>query len=192
MNQCKEQPIENIGIRGFSEAVRGVLRCIPGRALSAVILFLLCLLYIPGSPASDIASNPRTLEWRELVPSDWDPPLIAPAYDGNKDDLVDSGSLVSALNGLLVKLPGFLRPVVYSDRSVTEFLLVPFLPHHIKQHSHLEPNQMVYVVLGKPALIDSPFKPLWVTGTISLHTVVTDEGPAGYKITGAKIQKYDY
>ena len=118
--------------------------------------------------------------------------MIAPAYDGPSKHLVDEESLVHALDGLRVKLPGFLRPVVFSDGSVTEFLLVPFLPHHISQHAHLEPNQMVYVVLDKPAAIDSPFDPIWVTGTISLQTVVTDEGPAGYKITSAEIRNYDY
>ncbi len=118
--------------------------------------------------------------------------MIAPAYDGTSEHLVERESLVHDIDGLLVMLPGFLRPVVYSDGSVTEFLLVPFLPHHIRQHTHLEPNQVVYVVLDKPAVIDSPFEPLWVTGTISVQTVVTDEGPAGYKISSAEIQNYAY
>lgn len=165
---------------------------IPGRALAVTTLFCVCVIDIPATTAVEFGSDPRTLEWEELVPPGWEPPMIAPAYDGTNGQLVEKGSLVEGLDGRRVKLPGFLRPVVYRDRSVTEFLLVPFLPHHIKQHAHLEPNQMVYVVLEKPAMIDSPFEPIWVTGTISLQTVVTDEGPAGYKITSAEIQKYDY
>ena len=176
----------------FCEAARHNLRRMPGPALMAAVLFHLCAISIAGVSAPETASGPRTLEWKELVPPDWEPPLIAPAYDGTSAHLVNGESLVHGLDGLRVKLPGFLRPVVFSDGSVTEFLLVPFLPHHISQHAHLEPNQMVYVVLDKPAAIDSPFDPLWVTGTISLLTVVTDEGPAGYKITSAEIRNYDY
>ena len=176
----------------FFETITVNLRRSLGRTLVAAMIFHLCALHTLGASAAEIASGPHTLEWKALVPPNWEPPMIAPAYDGTSEHLVDRESLVHGLDGLLVKLPGFLRPVVYSDSSVTEFLLVPFLPHHIKQHAHIEPNQMVYVVLDKPELIESPFEPFWVTGTMSLQTVVTDEGPTGYKITSAEIQKYEY
>ncbi len=176
----------------FCEVVMGKLRRMSGRALIASVLCHLCMINSGGVSAAGSASAPQILEWQALVPPNWEPPMIAPAYDGTSDRLVDNRSLVHGLDGRPLKLPGFLRPVVYSDGSVTEFLLVPFLPHHIKQHAHLEPNQMVYVVLDRPVEIGNPFEPVWVTGTIRLQTVVTDEGPAGYKITEAEIQKYDY
>ena len=141
-----------------------------------------------GAEASDI----RELEWADLLPQGWEPPLIAPAYDEPGEQQVDKDSLVAELGGLQARLPGFLRPIVYSDQTVSEFLLVPFLPHHLKQHAHLEPNQVVYVILAEPTLIENPFSPLWVSGTIELETSLTDEGPAGYKLTGASLKPYEY
>ena len=176
----------------FFKTAKGSLRRIPGHALAAAVLFYLWAVNIAVASAAEFASVPRTLEWKELVPPGWEPPVIAPAYGEANENLVDSASLVGELNGLVVKMPGFLRPVLFNDRSVTEFLLVPFLPHHIKQHAHLEPNQMVYVVLDRPVEIENPFEPLWVTGIISLQTVVTDEGPSGYKIINAEVQEYVY
>jgi hypothetical protein len=132
----------------------------------------------------------RTLDWAELVPPGWEAPIIAPAYDQDTDQLVEEGSRVSALDGLVVKLPGYMKPVVFEGRSVTEFLLVPFLPHHIKQHAHLESNQRVYVSLEQAIEVENPFEPVWVTGTLQLEAVATDEGPAGYSIIGASASAY--
>ena len=134
----------------------------------------------------------QVLDWPDLLPPGWEPPLIAPAYDQPGEQQVDAESLVAALGGQQVRLPGFLRPIVYSDQTVSEFLLVPFLPHHLKQHAHLEPNQVVYVVLAEPTMVDNPFSPLWVSGTIELETSLTDEGPAGYKMTSAVLRPYEY
>ena len=167
--------------------------CRPSLKLRLYLCLLTAIATMPLSAQSDDPSaNYRVLEWKELVPEGWEAPVIAPAYGEASENLVDSASLVGELNGLVVKMPGFLRPVLFNDRSVTEFLLVPFLPHHIKQHAHLEPNQMVYVVLDRPVEIENPFEPLWVTGIISLQTVVTDEGPSGYKIINAEVQEYVY
>ena len=144
----------------------------------------------PAAGANGIEA--RSLDWQELVPAGWEPPVIAPAYDKPTEQKVDKASLVKDLDGLQVMLPGFLRPVVFSNTIVSEFLLVPFLPHHMKQHAHLEPNQTVYVKLEEPVEITNPFSPMWVTGTLHLQTVATDEGPAGYTITDAGVSEYTY
>ncbi len=134
----------------------------------------------------------ETLDWEQLVPDSWEPPIIAPAYDGDTSQSVDRSALVSALQDRKVRLPGFMKPQVFEGNTVSEFLLVPFLPHHVKQHAHLESNQMVYVTLVEPLRVENPFEPIWVQGTITLDTVATDEGPAGYRMVDAMADHYDY
>jgi hypothetical protein len=62
----------------------------------------------------------------------------------------------------------------------------------MKHHAHLEPNQMVYVTLAEPLTVENPFDPIWVKGTITLQTISTDEGPAGYSMVDALAEDYAY
>jgi hypothetical protein len=101
-------------------------------------------------------------------------------------------SVVIELDQQLAALPGFMKPVVFESNMVSEFLLVPFLPHHTRQHAHFDANQMVYVYLLEPVHVDNPLVPTWVVGTITLDPVMTDEGPAAYRIIDAVTTEYEY
>jgi hypothetical protein len=105
---------------------------------------------------------------------------------------IDKASVVTELDRQLAALPGFMKPVVFEDNRVSEFLLVPFLPHHTRQHAHLDANQMVYVYLLEPLEVNDPFAPVWVVGTITLEPVMTDEGPAAYRFVEAVTTEYEY
>ena len=134
----------------------------------------------------------RVLEWKELVPEGWEPPLVPEPYDEVGTSSIDKASMVQELHQQLVALPGFIKPVVFEGNQVSEFLLVPFLPHHMRQHAHLDPNQMVYVYLLNPIQVEDPFSPLWIVGTITLEPVMTDEGPAAYRIADGVATDYEY
>ncbi len=154
---------------------------------------LFCTLLLSAACAVSVwAGDTRTLDWHELVPADWEPPIIAMAHDEAAERDVDSNALVAELDQQQVRLPGYMKPVVFEERSVTEFLLVPFLPHQVKHHAHLDANQMVYVTLAEPLVVDKPFDPIWVSGTLLLQTVMTDEGPAGYRLSDAQTAEYTY
>lgn len=132
------------------------------------------------------------LDWKDLIPSDWQPPIIQPDPSEHEAHVVDKAALVSKLQNQKVKLPGFMKPIVFEENRVSEFLLVPFLEHHVKRHVHHDANQMVYVSLAKPLTVENPFQPLWVMGEIVLESVETDEGPSGYKIINAATAEYVY
>ena len=134
----------------------------------------------------------RVLEWKELIPEDWEPPVIPEPFDEIDTSSIDTASVVTELDQQLAALPGFMKPVVFEGNMVSEFLLVPFLPHHTRQHAHLDANQMVYVYLLEPVHVDNPMLPTWVVGTITLDPVMTDEGPAAYRIVGAVTTEYEY
>jgi hypothetical protein len=162
--------------------------------------FLLVLLTIVGSHAPAVASAPaeapyenyRVLQWQDLVPDGWEAPLVPTAYDEVSVANVDETSVVKDLDKQLAALPGYMRPIVYEGNQVSEFLLVPFLPHQITAHAHLEPNQMVYVYAIEPIVVEQPFEPIWVIGTMSLEPVMTDEGPAAYRMVEAVTTGYEY
>ena len=162
----------------------------PAVALCAALLGL----FVPAvhAQAEDPLANYRVLEWNELVPEGWQPPLVSESYDEIGTSSVDKDSVVKELDQQLAALPGFMKPVVFEGNQVTEFLLVPFLPHHTSQHTHLDANQMVYVYPLEPVLVENPFVPIWVVGTITLEPVMTEEGPAAYRIIDAVITEYEY
>ena len=155
----------------------------------------LFILFAPSAALSQVEEDPlsqyRVLDWKELVPEGWEPPLVAEAYGENETAHINEGSVV-AFDQQLAVLPGFMKPKVFQGNLVSEFLLVPFLPQHTRKHAHLEANQMVYAYLQEPLQVENPFDPLWVVGTISQEPVMTDEGPAAYRFVGATTTHYDY
>ena len=157
-----------------------------------IIAFMIAL---PASGSQEAKSpNPdvRQLEWQELVPEGWMPSIIAPAYDDEASQNVDSSEVVSELGNKLIILPGYMKPVVFENNVVHEFILVPFLEQHVKQHAHLAANQMIYVSLDQPMVVENPFEPLWVMGILSLRSVATDDGATGYSIDKARAEVYRY
>ena len=105
---------------------------------------------------------------------------------------MDPASLAVELQNQQVKLPGFIKPIVFEQNHVSEFLLIPFLEHHVKQHLHLHANQMVYVSLAEPLVVENPYQALWVMGEMVLESVDTDEGPTGYRINNAVTAVVEY
>lgn len=164
------------------------------RFWTPLVLFALVSGPVPAtaSEPSEAHERYRVLQWEDLVPDGWEPPLVAKAYDEVSDANVDETSVVKNLDGQLSALPGYMKPIVYDGNEVSEFLLVPFLPHQIKAHAHLEPNQMVYVYTLEPVVVEQPFEPMWVVGTLSLEPVMTGEGPAAYRMIDAVTTEYEY
>jgi hypothetical protein len=50
----------------------------------------------------------------------------------------------------------------------------------------------VHVNLLEPVQVDDPDDPVWVVGTMTLETVMTDDGLAAYRIGGAVTTRYEY
>jgi hypothetical protein len=102
-----------------------------------------------------------------------------------------------ALNGALVRLPGYLLPLEFSGQQVTEFLLVPWIGACIHTPPP-PPNQIVHVKSAKPFEMKGMFDAVWVTGRMatsagkrSLHLV---DGSAdveiGYSMRATLVEPY--
>jgi len=71
-----------------------------------------------------------------------------------------------SLDGAVVRMPGYMLPLDYSGKEVSEFLLVPWVGACIHTPPP-PPNQIVHVRLERPTPYDGLFKPVMVTGRMS-------------------------
>ena len=108
-------------------------------------------------------------------------------------------SVVEALNGQQVRIPGYFLPLEQSATKVTEFLLVPYIGACI----HVPPpppNQIVHVKTPQKKGYSSKnlYSPVWVTGVITAKSMVKDlylaDGSAGinigYTMQAKRIEPY--
>ncbi|MCG6965225.1 MAG: DUF3299 domain-containing protein [Chromatiaceae bacterium] len=157
-------------------------------------------------PAGGGAGTPRELEWDALMPDDFSADRLFSEYKVDEmadddpraaefmaklKDLMDKAPARDDLDGVEVKLPGFVVPVEADAKETTRFLLVPYYGACI----HVPPppaNQTVYVITeaGKgtrPELFDV----VWVTGTMSVKRIENDVAEAGYTLYASRIEPYE-
>ncbi|HEY3177866.1 MAG TPA: DUF3299 domain-containing protein [Casimicrobiaceae bacterium] len=102
-----------------------------------------------------------------------------------------------ALDGKVVRIPGYLLPLEFSGKQVTEFLLVPWVGACIRTPPP-PPNQIVHVRSDKPFEMKGMFDAVWVTGRIAAATAkksvyITDgssEVDVGYSLRASQIERY--
>ena len=163
----------------------------------------------PASSAKSAAGTPtapRELKWDDLLPESerLAPPApsqrIQPLFDDESGPpAVQEGSaqVNGQLDGLTVKLPGFMVPIRFTALPgkedggyVSEFLLVPYFGACIHMPPP-PPNQIVHVKMAPPRQMQSMYDPVWVTGKLSTRRVNSDLADAAYSIAGEKIEKYE-
>jgi hypothetical protein len=156
--------------------------------------------------AAGTATAPRQLTWDDLLPESerLAPPApsqrIQPLFDDESGPAaVQEGSaqVNSQLDGLTVKLPGFMVPIRFTALPgnddggyVSEFLLVPYFGACIHMPPP-PPNQIVHVKMAPPRQMQSMYDPVWVTGKLSTRSVNSELADAAYSIAGEKIEKYE-
>ncbi len=152
------------------------------------------------------ATTVRTIEWDDLVPADFSFEELLKDYD--VDNLADDdpralelfdklmalwkdAPVVEALDGQVVRLPGFVVPLEGDGRRVEEFLLVPYYGACI----HVPPppaNQTVHVMAqGRDVRIRGLFDTVWVTGIIRVEHKSSELAESGYQIHAIEVTPYD-
>lgn len=177
-------------------------------ARAAIVIALLPLVGCGDNSSGGVdtlSSTPRELAWDDLMPADYDPANALPDVDiadlADDDpraerylrmlrDAWNNAPVVAALDGQKVRIPGFVVPVEYDDKQVSEFLLVPYFGACI--HTPPPPsNQIVHVATG--GFGPSPeqlWDPVWVTGTLRTEAVSSELGEAGYRMDAVVIEPY--
>ncbi|MBO9650635.1 MAG: DUF3299 domain-containing protein [Variovorax sp.] len=147
--------------------------------------------------------QPRVISWEELIPKDWDPMKELKGVDLSKlddsdpranellmklQDVSNNAPTNKAMNGVEVKIPGFIVPLEENKGEVTEFLLVPYFGACI--HTPPPPANQILHVLPKQGAKFRAMDTVWVTG--KLQTLRNDSmmGVSGYHMTADSVTKY--
>lgn len=97
---------------------------------------------------------------------------------------------LQALNGKLVKIPGFIVPLEDYEEEGAEFLLVPYFGACVHTPPP-PPNQMVYVRMqGGKKLKFGWWDPVWMEGTLQIENYDSPYGAVGYQLVGTKTSPY--
>ncbi|MDP9123182.1 MAG: DUF3299 domain-containing protein [Pseudomonadota bacterium] len=150
------------------------------------------------------SSGARQIEWDDLMPADWDPMKgvqtlqLATLGDGDPRASAaleklkkawDEAPVVPAMDKQHVVIAGFAVPLDAEGTSVHEMLLVPYFGACI--HTPPPPaNQVIHVILPKPAKGVRMMDTVWITGTLHVATATTSLGPSGYQLDGESVAPY--
>ncbi|AUG04540.1 DUF3299 domain-containing protein [Pseudomonas sp. 09C 129] len=165
---------------------------------------LLALLMLAALPLW--AAEPRDLAWSEMIPPDApaEVPNMQPLHDlsqmsdalaaesapAAKQDMPNA-PVVQSLDGLSVRLPGYIVPLEVSEEGrTTEFLLVPYFGACI----HVPPppsNQIVHVKSAVGVKLDELYQPYWIEGPMQVKASTSEIADAGYQMEAEKIYVYE-
>jgi len=149
------------------------------------------------------------ISWDKLIPADYNPQEAIGEYTEQlaklqDDDIeaaviygkiqaeLDNAPVNMALDGKVIKIPGFVAPLENDNGVINEFLLVPYFGACI--HTPPPPmNQTVMIKAKKGQGVKSEDSSLavWITGTLKVVEERTNIGAAGYRIENAVIEPYE-
>jgi hypothetical protein len=107
-------------------------------------------------------------------------------------------AVVAELDGKVVRIPGYLLPLEFEGKNVTEFLLVPWVGACIHTPPP-PPNQIVHVKPDQPVEMTGMFVPVWVTGPLDTGALTRRlsmiDGSAdisiGYSLRASDVTAYE-
>lgn len=123
--------------------------------------------------------------------------LVAKFQEVQREVRRRNNAVVAALDGQMIRMPGYALPLEFNDTAVTEFLLVPYVGACI--HVPAPPaNQTVFVSLSQSYKAKNLYEPVWVTGRLKVQSSSqalsyvdgTANVDAGYTLEGVTIQPY--
>ncbi|MDB5815921.1 MAG: hypothetical protein JWN23_3038 [Rhodocyclales bacterium] len=151
-----------------------------------------------------VANGPRQIKWDDLYPKNWDPYASIKGMDFSRmsdndpravaalervREALDKAPVIEALNGVTVRIPGFLIPMDVDKDEVRSFLLVPYFGACI--HTPPPPaNQIIDVKPDNPVKGARMMDAIWITG--KLTTVRSDSpfGSVGYRLVAQRVEPY--
>ena len=150
------------------------------------------------APQVALSKTAQILTWDDLIPegipyseiiAEGEVDLIndtwKPVYDENATKLRDD------LDGVYVRMPGFITPLDMTADGVTNFLLVPYLGACI--HTPPPPaNQLILVDNDKPWPTEKVWDAIWVTGTLRISIQDTGLGLSGYQMVADDMMIYEW
>lgn len=156
------------------------------------------------SKSAPAADGYKEITWDALIPADWDPmkafkklnlgklkdsdPQAMEAMDRLKEAW-NNAPVEQKMNGVRVRIPGFIVPLTTNLDHVKEFLLVPYFGACI----HVPPppaNQMIHVFPKKPLKNAQIMGAVWISGTLEVALSNTEFGGVGYRMKSESVEPY--
>lgn len=175
-----------------------------------ILLPLLALLCAASLAAQTLNGEPvREVTWDELMPADYNltfEDLYGTSAD-NLDALDDvdpqaqsmldhmqqvlaSAPVVEALDGSMIRIPGFVVPLSGEDQRIDRFFLVPYFGACI--HAPPPPsNQIIDTHFEPGTRIENLYDAVWVTGRLRVETWRHELGTSGYRLEAFQIEPYE-
>ncbi|MGK9048426.1 DUF3299 domain-containing protein [Stutzerimonas chloritidismutans] len=165
----------------------------------------LLLALLLACAVSAYADDVRDLQWSELIPEGAPPPpppmamhdmsQLAEALAAEAGPAAAQQSpaapVVEALDGQMVKLPGYIVPLDMTEEGrVIEFLLVPYFGACI----HVPPppsNQIVHATSELGVRVEALYEPFWIEGPLRVEHASSELAEAGYRMQAQKIYPYE-
>ncbi len=146
----------------------------------------------------------RDIQWDDLVPPDWDPlkqfkginfslmndsdPRAAEMLKRMRETW-DNAPVNNEMDGVAVRIPGYLVPLDDSKGGLKEFLLVPYFGACI--HTPPPPaNQIIHVRPQTPAKGLHSMDTVWVSGTLKTLRSDSHMGSSGYRMDAMVVEPY--
>jgi hypothetical protein len=147
----------------------------------------------------------KLITWDDLMPKDWDPMTDFKKLDYSK--LQDSdpraidalqklreawnkAPIEPSMDGVRIRIPGFIVPLEVAQHQITEFLLVPYFGACI----HVPPppaNQIIHVFPQKPLKKGlQSMDAVWISGKLETIPSDTDMGSASYRMKAEVVETY--
>lgn len=124
------------------------------------------------------ADEPTEVDWRMLG-----------GLNYRTGELTDD---LRAVDGQMVKIPGFTVPLEDWATTATEFLLVPYVGACVHTPPP-PPNQLVYVQMvdNKVATLDG-WNPVWIEGKLVIENTESVYGDTGFRVEAQRVYPYEY
>jgi hypothetical protein len=148
----------------------------------------------PSTPATD-AQGYVELDWLRMIPpSELDALKNGSevVHSGNRRmRQVGSYTIMPAVLGHKIKLPGYVVPMETDDRGrMTEFFFVPFFGACIHVPAP-PPNQIIYARLAKAVKTPEIWEPYWLKGELTDEKVNSSVAGSAYTMNTAVLEPYD-
>ena len=150
------------------------------------------------------ADAAKETSWDELMPKDWDPmrdlrlgdAALVPEGSVKERNMMrqmreiwDNAPTNPKMDGVAVRLPGYVVPLEEVKGELKEFLLVPYFGACI--HSPPPPaNQIVQVLATPPVKGVRTMDAVWVSGTMKIARGDSAMGASGYRIQAQAVEPY--
>jgi uncharacterized protein len=150
------------------------------------------------APKIAFANTPVEIMWEDLIPPGV--PYSEIIGEGEMDEMNDfwrpifdtnATKLNPILDGVYIKMPGFVIPLDLSDDGVTRFVLVPYVGACLHTPPP-PPNQLVHVTTETPWPSNDLWSAVWVTGQMTHSLQSTEVAQTGYALTADAMEIYEW